>query len=554
MNVAASRRRLGELDLAALALEEAIELGAAADLAGGELAALLAFDPGDPGAYRALHSFTRIRPSRAAGPFPLGTAILAGDLLARRAALFRAVFRQLGEKTTVALAKSLGKIVSGPSRETEARRWSATLARKVSKKEARALDRLYGTLLGCARRRVTVAPESPASTIEVLAERLPVNATLVDLALHEMEELRNELAVEALLLLNERRGGFKVRQGPLLRTFGGHMVHDEYVGPGTAVSEPTRLDIQPLSEGNRISFADRLVLGDDAAFTLGVDGAGEAHVVRVPYIAHNMGADLGHDVGKGTVLGAACGVERDIAIFLSPGCRAYKVTRGAHVSRERRLGPGLEPVSAVSREGTVVLLARSSTAAFLVKLGTNLAPIDEPVQLPGARMLRDARVEWPDPEHLVVIEPPDVAHVVRATDLVREWRVTIPEPLDDLCSTFAFGNLELLAHGVIESEFGAPGAAVGLARWTADGLGRRGPTTRLDPEPGSLVTDRVRVACSRHHVAVAFQEEGRSELSLRMLVLSPEEVSSPPPSEWTYDRAGEPPEPDDASAAGAGGA
>src|SRR5260221_558770 len=73
VRLATSERRRGQLDLAALALEGALGEGGSLDLAGGELAAILADDPGDPGAHRALACFASLVARRSADPFPLAS-------------------------------------------------------------------------------------------------------------------------------------------------------------------------------------------------------------------------------------------------------------------------------------------------------------------------------------------------------------------------------------------------------------------------------------------------------------------------------------------------
>src|SRR5687767_1753326 len=111
VRLASSERRRGQLDLAALALEDALREGDAHDLAGAELAAILALDPGDPGAYRALACFAAILPPPISSPFPLGNIAAATGLMARKAALFRATFRCLARPHVVALAESVRGLV-----------------------------------------------------------------------------------------------------------------------------------------------------------------------------------------------------------------------------------------------------------------------------------------------------------------------------------------------------------------------------------------------------------------------------------------------------------
>src|SRR5262249_28531459 len=114
VRLAADDRRRGELDLAALALEQALREGADPELVAPELAAVLARDAGGRGARRAVACFEAVRPPEpVAGPFPLVQGPGGVRLALKRAELFRGVVRSLPAERTLELARAVAAFLPG---------------------------------------------------------------------------------------------------------------------------------------------------------------------------------------------------------------------------------------------------------------------------------------------------------------------------------------------------------------------------------------------------------------------------------------------------------
>jgi hypothetical protein len=509
---ATSERRRGQLDLAALALEEALREGGALELAGSELAAVLAEDTGDPGAYRALACFAAVRPPEpATGPFPLAALATSASHLAQKASLFRAVFRALPDQPTRMLARSIGGLVPGATGDHGAGRWSASLGRAIGSSNASALDVLYARLLGCARRRITARLDTPGPIREVARDRFPLEGDRFELAFRGDDQA---------YVLRRSAGALVLRDQTL---FAGQWLHHEgAVLPGVALDDA------------------RLVPSSGGTFVVGLDpGEGMVHASFSVPGRYDL-SRARRKVGVSTGIAAASACASGLAVFLDGAGRVFTVSTDGRVSRERRLGPGFEVISAASNGASdVFVLARTGRSCVLLRLDPELRPVGEPAPVPPLRAPREARVEWPTPDLVLVIDGPDLAHAFGADERRLAWTARIKEPLDDLTGTVAEA-LELLAFGAIESEFGAKEGDLGLARWTRDGLGRHGPTVRLEIDPGARVDD-VRVATRGSMVAVAHREGG--ELTLRVLELLPAEAKYPAGQEWTYAVEAELPEP-----------
>src|SRR5581483_3892066 len=102
----------------------------------------------------------------------------------------------------------------------------------------------------------------------------------------------------------------------------------------------------------------------------------------------------------------------------APAARAFTMSLTGEVSRERRLGAGLEVLDAASYGGDdVVVLARRASELVLLRLDGDLAPRGEPVRVPRRHALRDARLAWPTHDAVLVLEPPDLAHAFGADEL-----------------------------------------------------------------------------------------------------------------------------------------
>ncbi len=508
---AASERRAGQLDLAALGLEEALREGAPLDDAGAELAAILAQDPGEPGAHRALGCFSAVTGTGALFPH----ALAAGGAGVRRAELFKAAFRPLPAGTVCALAGSVLAVSGAASGTFGAERWGKGLGREVEEKEARALDLLYARLLGASRQRVTARLDTPGPISEVNSERItlegePGASPFFQVAFAGDEQLYLlRRAGGRLLLRRNRLVGFR------------SIVEETPVLAGAAVAEP------------------RLVGSAGGAFTAGVDEDGFLHVsfsAGREELFHKTKA-----VGRGVGIAAACECAAGLAVFLDSGARALTVGRDGRVSRARRIGAGFEVVSAASQDGSsVFVLARATRGCELYRLDQDLRPRGEPASVPYLRSPRDARVAWVTPDLVLVLAPPDTAYAFGADDRRLAWTARLAEPLDEIEPALSEA-LELVAYGRIESEWGQPEADLGLARWTRDGLGRHGSTVRVETEPGVPVQE-FKLAARGHLLALVYPE--RSELVQRLLMLVPVVAEYPPSAEWSFE-AGAVPAPDE---------
>ena len=521
VRLAAGERRRGELDLAALALEQALREGAGEEAVGPELAAVLAVDPGTAGARRAAAAFGAVpSPGGDAGPFPLHVPARAAQLLAKRAELFRAVFRALPRATVLALARSVAALVPGhpPSKAlapapgdgsaSEGRgagEWRV-LGREVEPDEARALGDLYGRLLGVRRHRACARVDTPGPMREAASSRFEVSGDDYDLALadsHLALVYRSERAPEQLVLYDER-------------TFAG-----QAMGHASPVLAGASADLEP-----------RAVAAAGGTWVLGVDRDSGELVASFSTLGRSDSAIGRKRVGKRVRLAAACPCARGLAVFLAPAARALSIATTGEVSRERRLGAGLEVVDAASHGGgDVFVLLRTATEAFLQRLDGELLPLGPRVALPRLRSAREARLVWPTADLVLVLEPPDVAHAVGADDRRVAWTATIGEPLEGLAPV-AGEALELLSYGPIESEWGLAGVDAGVARWTRDGLGRHGLTVRVESHDPSRALDSMKVATHAGRVALAYRSGASLELRTLEVLATP--AASPPPAEWVY--------------------
>lgn len=519
VRLAAGERRRGELDLAALALEQALREGVSPGVAGAELGAVLAADPGPPGARRAAACFGALQPGEGegAGPFPLVTGARSLGLLARRAELFRATFRQLPGEPVLALARSLEGLLRGrPSGHDDdgdddaprrpAADWSV-LGRAVGAEEQRALDDLYGRLLGVRRHRVCARLDTPGPLREASSRQLSVSGDDYDLALADSHLALVYRSVRAPLRL---------------------ALYDERTFAGQALGGIT----EPVLDGAPLDLEPRVVAAAGGTWVLGLDrDAGEVLVSFSTPGRPDVVRARKH-VGRRVRIAAVCRCARGLAVFLAPAARAFWVSAAGEVSRERRLGAGVEVVDAASHGGhDLFVLLRTSTGAFLERLGGELEALGE--RTPVSRLVapRDARLVWPTADLLLVLEPPDVAHAIGADERRLAWTARIGEPLEGLAPVVGEA-LELLAHGPIESEWGKSGADVGLARWTRDGLGRHGPTVRVESQDPSRALDSLKVATHGGRIAVAARSG--ETLDVRTLEVLATPLAIPAPREWSY--------------------
>ncbi len=481
LRVAAEERRRGQLDLAALAVAEALREGAERDDAGSELAAILAADVSEPGAHRALRCFAASPP------------------IEPRVALFRATVRALPGDRTAGLARSVAAVTGGSKVKAPPGEWGAFLGRSVSVAEADALSELYGRLLAAERRRVTALLDTPGPIHELSSHKLGVDGDGFELSFAGDEQLYSLRRSEGKLLLQRNR---IIGLQPI--------VDEAEVFAGLDVTAP------------------RLVGSAGGAFVAGVDADGLLHA--------SLSAGGGElvaskkRIGRGVSIAAACDHARGLAVFLDSGGRAVIFGRDGRFTREKKLPPGREVVSAASHGAEAVVLLRAPSGCELVRLDADLRPLGEPAAVPYLRSPRDARVAWITPDLLLVIEPPDVAHAFGADDRKHAWTARLSEPLHDLEPAVSEA-LELIAYGPIEGELGEPEGDLGLARWTRDGLGRHGPTVRLETEPG-VELGRVRLATRGNLLAIAYREGDR--LVQRLLVLVQMAAASPAPAEWTF--------------------
>jgi hypothetical protein len=508
--VVAAERRRGQLDLAALALEEAIREGGPLELAGAELGQILAQDPRDPGARRALACFAAVRvPS--SDPFPDVTQAALRAVL--RANLFRSTFRSVARETVLALEPAVLALAPGRTGSIGREKWSAALGRAVDDAEARALDALYGRLLGAARRRVVARLDTPGPLHEMDLERFPLDGDRFDLAFAGEREV---------YLLGSRSGG----------TRGGeHVVHwasmsgafaswnDEEVGRLELLSAAT-----VVLEG--VKATPLLVATPRGAFVVAVDDEGELQAsLSGPSGTLSRATKR---VGRGVSVSAACACDGGFAIFLDHGSRMLFLDAGGAFSHEKRLA-GHQVLSVASRGDEIFVLARAGGRHELLRLGPDLVPRGEPTLVPRLEGAIDARVVWPTPEHVFVLEPPGTAHAFHADDGRLAWTARVPEPLDDL-EVAAPDGLELVTFGRIESEWGQGEADVGIARWTRDGLGRHGPTVRVEVAPSGLPL--VKLASRGAILAIAYR--GLEGVTLRFASLAPLEAVYPAAPEWTF--------------------
>jgi hypothetical protein len=519
VRLAAQERRRGQLDLAGLQLMEALREGAAASDAGAELAALLAADPSERGAERALHCFAALLlPGRAGDPFP-GVGGVSRSA-AVRAELFRATFRGLDARSTGALAEAIAGGPVGARPEGDAFDWKEALRRDVAESEGRALDALYGRLLGAARTRVTARLDTPGPIHELSAQRIALEppgtageGSFFDLA----------FAGDEQLYLLRRAGGKLILRRNRLVAF--QQITDE----------------SELLAGVRDLAAPRLVGSAGGAFAVGIDGEGMLHVS----FSAGQGELLRGErkVGRGVALAAACECAAGLAVFLDAGGRAVVFGRDGRFSREKRVGPAAEVLSAASQSGSdLVVLARGTRECSLRFLDADLEPRGDPVPVPYLRSPVDARVEWPTADLVLVVERPDVAHAFGADDHKLAWTARIREPLSDLAPAVS-EELELVSFGPIEDEWGQAEGDLGVARWTRDGLGRHGPTVRVEGDPGAAMGD-VKLVSRGNLLALAWTARApRSvpELSQRLLVLVPVPPALPAPAEWTFTHDALPP-------------
>jgi hypothetical protein len=516
LRLATAERRRGELDLAALAVEQALREGASPGLAAAELASILASDTSEAGARRALACFSAVRPEEGggAGPFPLVREALSVALLAKKAAFFRDVFRLVPDVRTRALARALGELVSG---EVGAFRvdvraahghsdWALALGREVDGSSARALDDLYGRLLESRRYRLWDRLDTPGPLREVGSNRFRVAGGTFELALadtHLALAYRDARGPERLVLYEERPFA-----GELLATHG------------------------PVLAGSPADLEPRVVASAGGTYVAGIDREAGEVLVSFSAFGRNDVALARKRVGRRVRIAAVCPCARGLAVFLAPAARAFTVSAQGEVSRERRLGAGLEVLGAASHGGgDVCVLARRATDAILLRLDEDLRVVGEPERVPRLRAPVDARLEWPTHDLLLVLDPPEVAHAFGADERKLAWTARLALPLDDL-TPVSGEALELLAFGAIESEWGLEGVDVGLARWTRDGLGRHGRTVRVETSDPSRALESVRVATQGGRVALATRTG--SELTLRTLELLATPARVPPPEEWTY--------------------
>jgi hypothetical protein len=515
VRVAAGERRRGELDLAALALEQALREGAEPELVAPELAAVLALDAGEPGARRAVACFEAVRPPEPVlGPFPLVRGHGAVRLAAKRAELFTGVARALPRETTLELARSVAAILPGDpatgelaplTQRTNAADWPRALGRDVDASLARALDDLYGRLQGIRRHRVCARLDTPGPLRETGSNRFHVAGDACVLALadsHLALVYRSESDPERLTLYDER---------PLA---------GEPVFRQTTVLAGAPADLEP-----------RVVASTGGTYVLGVDARAGEVLVSFSAFGRPDVMRARKRAGKTARIAAASPCARGVAVFLARAGRAFTVSPAGEVSRERRLGTGLEVTDAASLGQDVYVLARRGAEALLQRLDADLEPVGEPVKVPRLRSPGAARLAWPVPEIVLVIEPPDVAHAFGADERGFAWTARIREPLEGLAPVSGEA-LELLAYGAIESEWGLRGADAGLARWTRDGLGRHGPTVRVESPDPSRALDSVEVATNGGRAAVVTRA-GR-DLSLRTVELLATPARIPGASEWTY--------------------
>lgn len=503
LRFARSERRRGQPDVAAFQLEEALREGAERQAAGNELAALLAEDVGDPGARRALACFSALHaPGSGAGPFASLTRIGLSSQL--RVELFQATFRALPRERVLALAGSVVAISPGGSVAPPSAGWTAFLARGVDDEEERALSELYGRLLGAARRRITRRLDDPGPIHEAAAQRCPIDG----------DGFAVSFAGDEQLYSLRRSGGKLLLRGN--RLIGLQMVVDECeVFAGLEVTAP------------------RLVGSAGGAFVVGVDEEGVLHAS----LSSGQGELLKGErrVGRGVSVVAACECAAGLAVFLDAGARAVIFGRDGRFSREKRLLEGREVVSAASHGGAdVFVLLRGTTSCELLRLDAALRALGEPIPVPYVRVPRDAHVAWMTPDLVLVVDAPDVVHAFGADDRKLAWTARLADPLHDIEPAISEA-LELVAYGPIEGEWGQDEGDIGVARWTRDGVGRHGPTVRLETVPDAPIGS-VRLATRGNLLAVAYREG--EELVQRLLVLVRTEVKSPAPAEWTF-RGGE---------------
>jgi len=416
-----------------------------------------------------------------------------------RASLFNATFRALPPERTVALARAVASLSPG-SQGVGSMDWSGPLGRHVGVEEGRALGELYGRLMGAARRRVTARVDTPGPVHEVASQRLAVDGDAFDLSFAGDEQLYTLRRAGGRLLLRRSR----------LVAFG--------IAP----------DEHEVLEGLEVT-APLLVGSAGGAFVAGVDADGLLHASFSAGGGQLVASKK--RVGRGVAVAAACEHASGLAVFLDASGRALIFGRDGRFSREKKLGPGLEVVSAASQGGgELVALARRARGCELVRLDSDLRVQGAGASVPYLRAPADAKVAWITPDLVLVVEPPDVAYAFGADDRRLHWTARLADPLDDLAPAVSEA-LELVAFGRIEGEWGEAAADVGVARWTRDGLGRHGPTVRLETAPGTEL-GALRVATRGELVAVAYREGG--ELVERLLVMVPLPASHPAPAEWVF--------------------
>ncbi|MBI3725014.1 hypothetical protein HY251_13825, partial [bacterium] len=174
------------------------------------------------------------------------------------------------------------------------------LSRSVASREARALDQLYGTLLGCARRRVTSEGASPSPIVPTDVEvRLPPGSQILDIVyetttIAEVMDLADgssswsELSYIAYVHADSSGA----------RSLGALEVHDRSAEDAMISGQ---LDFPLLAEVGSHAVTHTATT-PEGAFAVSVDGErGEA---QVWFASFSQGCSLPrwHPVGRGTAL------------------------------------------------------------------------------------------------------------------------------------------------------------------------------------------------------------------------------------------------------------
>jgi hypothetical protein len=492
--LAALARRRGDLEVAALRLEEAVRAGAL-EAAAAEVAALVEADPGEAGAQRAARVFAAVGPSAVApGPFPLAIAWSATDLLARRGRLFKDVFAAVPERVTARLATSM----------------RAMLPEVPAMDTPRAL--LESVLLRARRRRRTARLDDPGPLAEVGAFEVETS---------DPAEFSIAASETGFAVLHRGTGR---RASKLALTLLGYSNERAY---GNDLATTVPVAIAPVGGSSPL-----LASAGAGTWIVATRSAKLWRFVRVAGLrAGRVGVET---AVHGTVRAFACSGASSALIVGPP----ERVLVSGTKARWRALVPGFTVLAAAWRGGDLVVLATSSRRSAVVELGTDRRALEEfsRVELPALE--RASLVLLPDGRTRILAQPDRVIDLPENTE-----RRLDGQDLATIVSGRSNGDLDddVIAFGPIEREWGGHGD-IGIARWRIDGA-RLGPTVRLERDPDVESTPQMAVAPGGRLLAVAWSEA--SSIRVRVLATREVEAQRPAPAEWVVEPWGTEGEDDD---------